>query len=1168
MIGVCFTLIASAAIAPAPNVTYVGTWKTNLNYPARLASAPGGGIYVTDPPANQVIHYDSLGVWQHTYPIPEGPVGIAVHDDDGRVFVSRNDGKIGVYPAGFAGAPSFVNPAPRVLKGPNDLAFHPGANELYAVDAGGHQVLVFTESSPNIWTLVRAWGMEGSASAYFESPQAIALDTTLNLVFVTDVDNFRVQVFNTLGISQGQFGYRIIYTPSTETAWFARSEGLAVDVHSNIFITDALMGTVRVFAFNGSAWNELDPDNEPVIGYGTTPGKLRVPCDVMISGSTLYVADTNNAAVEVYNVTYPAASAAAAAGPTRELETIGRTAKEGRVRIADRSDGSYPVRAGVPRMPDNPAEIVAVINAGGFREDLDLNRDRVIDADDLELAMARFGAGTVEDFLNDVPQVASHDPIVPPHILDIANRCGRCHSMDGAPGGMLTALGQENLCQSCHSAGKIAGSASIGAGSLENSHPWNEAADEGVSDGPKSNAACTGAAVPWPCCTRAGTGTCDSELLLHLDNGKIRCGTCHDPHENRPIGTCVTGVCEGGPFDGSVCKNNSECAAQVKFMREEIYHGEDHLASQGGTPAVYALKRMTVMEPTLCGECHTDIVAQWGIVGHAEREADPWIHYDWSMGNNWLCTGPGTPYAYCTGDGAGTTSSPATALCTGPGTPLTCCTGAGTGTCTISNTSCTGPGTPRPCCTGAGTGNCIANTSCTGVGTPSPCCTGVGTGTCSNSLPAAMCIGAGVPEPCCSGPGAGSCSSREACRQCHSGNGYIDYSKDYPDGTVLTSTHRGSLRVIDCLVCHSTHGKSQDGKLLRIYDTVRLPTGQVFTGVGAGATCMACHNGRSVPATNPSSVSTPHYLNGGAMLEGINAVTAFPGFGPNALCTGAGAPWTCCTGAGAGTCTAVQYTLTNSNHTTNAGLNCTTCHMGPGPTSGPEVGKVGGHTFRLKDHDTGYENVATTCNAVGCHSELTTINRTANGDYDGDGTTEGVQDETRGLLSLLKDALYTAGASRLLLNATTGLPTTESDPEAEPTNPYWTLSRCSGGSRDGLACSGTAGTAGTPPFDCPALLGGPAAGVCTVTVIGGASRTATVVNAIWNWEFVDNSGDLGVKNTGYAIGLLQIAYKGVTGSALPRLELCTAPATPWACCSGAGTGTCSPITAYRYSPVP
>jgi hypothetical protein len=241
------------------------------------------------------------------------------------------------------------------------------------------------------------------------------------------------------------------------------------------------------------------------------------------------------------------------------------------------------------------------------------------------------------------------------------------------------------------------------------------------------------------------------------------------------------------------------------------------------------------------------------------------------------------------------------------------------------------------------------------------------------------------------------------------------------------------------------------------------------------------------------------------MLEGINGVTTFDG---------------------------TTYALTNSNHTTNAGVNCTICHMAPGPTSGPGVGLVGGHTFRLKDHASGFENVANTCATAACHPGLTTINRTANGDYDGDGSgvlpvpPEGVQDETQGLMELVKDALYTAGASRLLLNATTRLPTTEADPEAEPTNPYWTTSKCSGGSRDGLPCRGTG--VGTVPFTCPD------GGACNSTVPAG--ELVTVEDAIWNWEFVDNSGDLGVKNTGYAIGLLQIAYKGVTNNPIPNAQ--------------------------------
>lgn len=1027
--------IAAAVVGQTSDVTYVNTLNSGFTYPARLAPEPGGGILVTDPSTNSVHQFSAAGALLNSYGVAQGPIGIAVHSD-GRVFLARGDGLVGVYTSAFA-VIGTVDPDPLELVEPNDLFYDPVAAELYVVDAGADRVLVFHEVA-GVWELDRAWGVSGGGLGQMETPQAITVDPVSGNVIMTDTDNSRMQVFDRLGTLLFRFGYRILFTAGGEVGWMPRSEGVAVDSCGNIYVTDAVMGTVRVFDALG---HELDADHLPLVGYGSGAGQLRVPGDILIDATDrMYIANTNNGSVEVFDVDCTAGAQVATLHPAAPAP-IGRdpagkrgtSAMEAAQRRYEASRGAF---------PDDPSDILRAIYAGEYCEAYDLNRDGTMDRRDVEIAIEHFGAGTVEDFVKwagvDTQTAGTHDVLNEPHILNIANRCGRCHGVDGTPGGdLLRAAGQENLCLSCHSVGKIAGAAWVGPGSDENSHPWDEDADEGVSDGP----------LPG------------SEMAMHLDNGKIRCGTCHNPHENRPVGSCISGTCAGGPFHGSVCKSDPDCASKVRYMREEIYGAADHLASQGGTPTVYARKRMTVMDATMCGECHVDIVAEWSIVGHADTSADPWSHYDWSVGNNWLCTGPGTPYAYCTGEKAGTAASASAAVCTGAGTPLACCTGPGTGTCTLA---------------------------------------------------AAMCTGPGVPEPCCTGPGTGACSSRESCRQCHSGNGFIDYSRDYPDGTVLTSTHRGSLRVIDCLVCHSTHGTSQDAKLLRIYDTVRLPTGQVFTGVGAGATCMACHNGRSVPPTNPSSVSSPHYLNGAAMLEGVNAVTTFPN------------------GAGA-----VVYTLSNSNHTTNAGLNCVTCHMAPGPTSGPEMGMVGGHTFRLKNHETGYENVGSGCNTSGCHTGLTTINRTANGDYDGDTVIEGVQDETRGLLALLKDALYAAGASRLLLNAETGLPTTEDDPEAEPANPYWTLRKCSGGTRDTLACNGTG--AGTAPFNCPG-------GACNAVVPTG-DRTATVVNAIFNWEFVDNSGDLGVKNTGYAIGLLQIAYKGVTGNPVPD-------------------------AAYRYSPAP
>ncbi|MDO8631984.1 MAG: hypothetical protein Q7R41_15975 [Phycisphaerales bacterium] len=1000
--------ISTASVGPTSSLNYVRTMTDGISYPARIAPTPGGGVYVTDPPMKLIAEYSAAGALVGTHSIPEGAVGIAVHGD-GRIFIARDNGTIGVYSTAFAFLYT-VNPTPLTLTGPNDLAFNPATNELYTVDSGSHRVLVFVESAPGsgTWGLTRSWGMEGTGLGQFAAPQAIALNPTLGHVIVTDADNFRIQVFNTSGILLFKFGYRTLYLPTSELAWFARSEGVAVDSCGNVYISDALMGTVRVFSITPAAphceggtnpWaactsnsdclgggtcvmataKELGTTHTPVVSYGTGAGHVRVPCDITIdSADRLFVADTNNGAVQVFDIT---CGAMASAGTPNDESRISRKPATGDRRSADGRTIIAPIAVVQPQMPDNPLEIVSAMNSGEYCAELDLNRDDAIDLADLQIAVSAFGAGTVEDFLNMANGVASasHPGLSPPHIIDLPNRCGRCHSMDGAPGGMLTALGQENLCQSCHSAGKIAGHDWIGPGDTEMNHPWGVLASD---------------ADPGP--------APDSDVALHLDAGKVRCGACHDPHESSQ-GTCDTpsplpgwefpghiGSCTGGSANGEPCQSDAQC--EMTYMRTEG-------------------KKIN-----LCGECHVQY-EEWRHIGHGEELADPWSHYDWSMGNNWLCTGPGTPYAYCTGEGVGTAASAAAAACTGAGTPLACCTGPGLGsTCTV------------------------ANASCLGAGSPWPCCTGTGTGTCANNLSAAACTGAGTPMACCTGVGTGSCSSREACRQCHSGNGFIDFSNDFPDGTVSTATHRGTFRIIDCLVCHTTHGTSQDESLLRIYDYVMLPTGQTvplpgFPPAGPGATCMACHNGRTGPPVQntTSSLSTPHYLLGGVMLEGINGVT----FG---------------------------YTLQNSNHTTNAGINCTTCHMAPGPISGPEVGKVGGHSFRLVDHDVEppYENVANACG--GCHTGLTTINRPAGGDYDGDLATEGVQDEVSGLLALVVAQLQAKGAVQL------------------PGHPYWDIA--------------------------------------SVAV---ADRIL-VKNAIWNWEYVDNSGDLGVKNTGYAVGLLQVSY--------------------------------------------
>lgn len=896
-------VITSGAVGASSDLTHQGTWTAGLSYPARLAPAPGGGLYVTDPPMKQVVQLDAAGAVVAAYPVTQGPVGIAVHAD-GRVFISRQDGVIGVYDAAFAPLGT-VNPAPFTLGGPNDLAMHPVGNELYAVDSASHSVLVFAESAPGVWTLARSWGLEGTSLGEFTSPQAIAIDPGLDHVVVTDTDNFRVQVFDTDGIMLFKFGYRVLFLPTEDVAWMARLEGAGVDGCGNIYLSDALMGTVRVFS---SAGGELDTAHLPSVGYGTGAGQLRVPGDLLIDGSQLYIANTNNAAVEVFAVACTAAAATASA------ESTGRGAikKLSVERPMNTEDSRMTMRQRIRwNAPDNPADMVSWIESGEYNPDFDLNRDGVVAMNDLEIAVTQFGAGTVEDFLAMHSNTASHPALEPPHILDLPDRCGRCHSMDGAPeGGILTAAGQENLCQSCHSAGKIADKKWIGPSSRQNSHAWGVAVDAGVSQG----------LAP------------DSDLAIHLDGNNIRCGTCHNPHE-------------------SVNEKN--------YIRLGPLYEQLMVTVTGLVPP--APRPMTVMNPTLCGECHTDIVEQWKVAGHAEETAEAFVHYDWAASN------------------------------------------------------------------------------------------------------------------------------RATCRKCHSGYGYID-----ADNGIADAQQRGDLRVVDCLVCHSTHGESQDGFLLRKFSTVTVPGPLTLTNTGSSAACMACHNGRNAIA---DSGFTPHYLLGGVMLAGVNGITTFRG---------------------------TAYTVVSSQHTqlmSDNGLTCATCHMADSPPPGnPGAGKVGGHTFNLQVHDEddpdhGFQNVANAC-AV-CHTGLTTLNRPAGGDYDGDGTVEGVQDETEGLLAVVVAAIEATGAVQLL------------DAQGQPTFPYWKVAACVGGTSAGATCTANSG--------CP---GG---GTC-VTVINPPSDRPIVEDAIWNWEFVDNSGDRGVKNTAYAVGLLQVAYKGLTGGGVPNASYRYTPA--------------------------
>ena len=92
----------------------------------------------------------------------------------------------------------------------------------------------------------------------------------------------------------------------------------------------------------------------------------------------------------------------------------------------------------------------------------------------------------------------------------------------------------------------------------------------------------------------------------------------------------------------------------------------------------------------------------------------------------------------------------------------------------------------------------------------------------------------------------------------------------------------------------------------------------------------------------------------------------------------------------------------------NAPGPCVACHMWPTPadTKDPNHNKVGDHSFNMTSPDGKFQYTAA-CQS--CHAGIKDFNLPAKADYDGNGKTEGVQNEVAGLLKVVQKAIGDSG---------------------------------------------------------------------------------------------------------------------------------------------------------------
>jgi hypothetical protein len=225
-------------------------------------------------------------------------------------------------------------------------------------------------------------------------------------------------------------------------------------------------------------------------------------------------------------------------------------------------------------------------------------------------------------------------------------------------------------------------------------------------------------------------------------------------------------------------------------------------------------------------------------------------------------------------------------------------------------------------------------------------------------------------------------ANNRSCVKCHNGTysaAYLDNPPGFSNPASVTS-----VEDITCATCHDPHGNSNlaDLRNAAITDVV-LPDGSVIPQAGAGRLCMACHNGRRTPTNindqinNGTQYFGPHHSCQGDMLAGTGA---YEGVNPS-------------------------FAWGSSTHLTIQD-GCVNCH-----THGHETPEAyTGHTF---------EPTIEACQP--CHGGVTEFSEVAAfGDWDDDGTVEGVQHEIEGLLEILHEAILDASSSpenRALLEA-------------------------------------------------------------------------------------------------------------------------------------------------------
>ncbi len=256
-----------------------------LQRPQAVITDGQGKIFVSDVSRQAVYMFDTvqaeLKVWENAV---EGirfelPIGLAV-GLNGELLVSDASLQL-VARLGPDGEPIGVIGLDQ-LQHPTGLARDPQLGRIYVADRGANNIKVFSD----VGEFQFEFGEFGEEAGQLNGPTYLFWHE--NLLYVTDALNSRIQIFSPDGEYQSHFGRRGLYLGD-----LPRPKGVAVAQDGKVYVVESYYDYLLIFNREGELLL-------PIGGTGHEVGQFYLPAGVWVENNYVYVADTFNGRVMIF----------------------------------------------------------------------------------------------------------------------------------------------------------------------------------------------------------------------------------------------------------------------------------------------------------------------------------------------------------------------------------------------------------------------------------------------------------------------------------------------------------------------------------------------------------------------------------------------------------------------------------------------------------------------------------------------------------------------------------------------------------------------------------------------------------------------------------------------------------------------------------------------------